>query len=374
MAADRQRSFQGMVGERIRIARQEMDLTQEELSSKLGFKDRQILSNIESGRRKVSSEELLSLIKVLGKDLEFFTDSLRLVGEGEFCWRATAEASLLDGFERKAQAWIAMYRAIGDSLGEARSPLVPQLKLSSRSTFEEAAELAEQLSAEWGLGAIPAKTLLKVAEERLAILVLFIDAPSSISGAACHLKEFDTILVNRNDPDGRKNFDFAHELFHLLSWQVLPPDRLDDPKPSSTTGKRREQLANSFASSLLMPRTTVEKLWEGRGSKDIHEWMNESAAVLEVTAQALYFRLKNLKMIPAKEALEIRIDRLTWNGNVPGERNLPRLFSLPFVTRVQQGLEQGYLSLRRTAKELGTTPEGVGDLIQSYGLESPYEF
>jgi transcriptional regulator with XRE-family HTH domain len=101
MATDPQRSFHVMVGQRIKAARKALGMTQQDLSQQIGFKDRQILSNIESGLRKLSSSELLTLMKALKKDLEYFTDPLRLVGEGAFCWRAEAEAGVLDAFEEK---------------------------------------------------------------------------------------------------------------------------------------------------------------------------------------------------------------------------------------------------------------------------------
>ncbi len=72
MTTDRQRSFNLMVGERVRTARKALGITQQELSKGLDFKDRQILSNIESGLRKVSSDELLALMRILGKSLDYF--------------------------------------------------------------------------------------------------------------------------------------------------------------------------------------------------------------------------------------------------------------------------------------------------------------
>ena len=84
MTAGTRKDFNRMVGERIKAARESIGLNQKELSQRLGFNDRQTLSTIENGTRKVSSAELLSLMKILLKDLEYFTDPFRLVGEGAF--------------------------------------------------------------------------------------------------------------------------------------------------------------------------------------------------------------------------------------------------------------------------------------------------
>src|ERR1700674_2462857 len=68
---------------RVTVAREHAGLTQDKLSKRLGFKDRQTLAAIEAGQRKVVVDELLALIRVTGKDMEFFTDPFRLVGEAE---------------------------------------------------------------------------------------------------------------------------------------------------------------------------------------------------------------------------------------------------------------------------------------------------
>jgi DNA-binding XRE family transcriptional regulator len=51
-------SFESRVGLRIKVAREAMNLTQSQLGKEMGFKDRQTITAIESGLRKVSAEEL----------------------------------------------------------------------------------------------------------------------------------------------------------------------------------------------------------------------------------------------------------------------------------------------------------------------------
>ena len=373
MTTDRQRSFNLMVGERVRTARKALGITQQELSKKLDFKDRQILSNIESGLRKLSSSELLTLMKALKKDLEYFTDPLRLIGEGAFCWRAEAEVGVLDAFEEKARTWIAAYRTLGERLGEPVSPLVPQIPITPRSSYEEAWEVAVRLRREWGLREDIASAVPRLAEERLKVLVLYVEAPQGISGAACHLGELNTILINRRDPDGRRAYDFAHELFHLLTWQAMPPERIETDDPQTPYVRRMEQLANNFASELLMPREKIEGFWKERGEQEIHHWINSNAKKFGVTSKALLWRLHNLKLLSVVDEQSISDDLLTWNGNVPSRRTLPPLYSRGFVERLQKALDGGFISVRRTAQLLDMTIEDLEDLIRSYGLEVPFD-
>ena len=47
-----------------------------------GFNDRQTVSAIETGLRRVTAEELVLAVERLGAPLEYFTDPFLLVGEG----------------------------------------------------------------------------------------------------------------------------------------------------------------------------------------------------------------------------------------------------------------------------------------------------
>src|SRR5262249_754972 len=136
--------FDVMLGRRVRTAREEADMNQEELSGALGFENRQVLSNIESGKRKLGIDELLKLMELLHKDLQYFTDPLRPVGE-QISWRADFQAQNMI-FECKPYVGgvVAAYRAFANQLHEAvRAPHV-QLAVTKRSSLEEVASAAER--------------------------------------------------------------------------------------------------------------------------------------------------------------------------------------------------------------------------------------
>lgn len=370
-----QEQFQRIVGQRVKLAREEASLSQDELASQLGFNDRQTLSNIEAGKRKLTAEELVKLIQVLGKKLEYFTDTFSLIGEGAFSWRArNAAPASLDDFEAKAGKWIATFRRLGEIKGEPYNPLWQQLNLTERSSFEEAQAAGEALVADWQLGDIPAQKLREVVEDRLKILVLFVDAPVGISGAACQLPQFNTILVNRCEPDGRRNYDFAHETFHVLTWNAMPPRPFDQAdKYEGTKVKRVEQLANNFAAALLMPAASLKPRWEKRGDQDLHDWLNQTASELLVTSDALYWRLRQLGWLTQAASLDIVKERLTWNGRSPSAQTLPKLFSHPFAERLHWALERGEISVRRAAELLDFTVEDLEDLFKSYEFSVPFD-
>ena len=57
--------------------------------------------------------------------------------------------------------------------------------------------------------------------------------------------ELDAVLISRREFAGRRHFDLAHELFHILTWDAMPPEHSETAR--ETGGNRVEQLANTFA-------------------------------------------------------------------------------------------------------------------------------
>ena len=363
-----------LIYRRLKAAREKAGLTQAEFSEKLGFKDRQTLAAIEAGQRKISGEELLRAIKVLALDLDYFTDSFRLAGEGRFSWRAYKDASpdLLHAFEEKAGRWIATWRRLGELQGAKPSALQPALALSGRSSFEQAQAAAESLVEEWKLGDVPASAL-ETAIRKLGTLILYVDPPQPISGAACQVPGANAILINRKEPEGRRHYDLAHELFHLLTWEQMPPEHTETDTPHGTKAKRIEQLADNFAAALLMPEHVLLPRWQARGEREIHKWLNSTASDFLVTAKALKWRLTNLGWLTKADLSKINDAKLTFNGRPKGQQPLLGLFSTDFVQRLHTALAKGQLSVRRVTEILDITIEALAVLFREHKLSVPFD-
>lgn len=368
-----------LIARRLKYAREKSGLTQAELAKKFGFKDRQTLAAIEAGQRKITAEELVCALDIFKLELDFFTDSLRLVGEGSFNWRAsrrTEESVLLD-FEDKAGRWIALYRKLGERARETQNPLQPRLALTDKSGFEQAWDAAEALVQAWDLGDIPALGLEAAVKEHLGALVLYVDAPVGISGAACQLPGLNTVLINRKEPEGRRNFDLAHETFHLLTWEQMTPqhrESINGDYRGKGRQKRIEQLADNFAGALLMPRRTLNIRWQSRDEdRDLHEWLNETATTLCVSAQALKWRMFYLGLLSKADLVDIEDQKLTANGRPTQKQPKPRLLSAEFAQRLHAGLLAGDLSVRRAGSLLGMTFEDMEEFFESYALPAPFD-
>ena len=360
------------IASRLKAARERAGFTQQDLATALGFENRQTLAAIESGERRLSAEELLTAIKILGADLDYFTDSFRLIGEGRFSFRARpgVTANILDQFEKRAGRWIATYRELGTQQGEAPDLVELKLALNSKSTFEEAQTAAESLGSRWNLGSLPAASLQEAMERELRALILYVDAPRGISGAASQLPGLNTVLVNRREPEGRRYYDIAHELFHLLTWDAMPPARVEAiDVPRGGKGNRVEQLAENFAAALLMPASEIRARWAARDEHaDLHEWLNATAADFRVSTIACKWRLHNLDCLSKADLLDINDQRLA-----AGSQAAVRPFSERFVKRIATALDAGRLSAKRTASLLAISLSDLAELLESYGVEPMFE-
>jgi XRE family transcriptional regulator, fatty acid utilization regulator len=358
------------VGARIKALREQLGFSQEVLARHFGFNDRQTLSAIENGERRVTAEELVRASELLGEPLETFTDPFLLIGEGRFSWRQSGvPASRLEAYERDAGRLVAAFRVLGAQLGE-RAPLLRRtLGLGRASSYEEAAVAGERFALEFGLGEVPARRLAVVMEEELGILVLMVDAVPGVSGAACRLPEFDAVLINRREVPGRRHYDLAHELFHVLTWDAMPPEHVEEVAESG--GSRVEQLANSFAGALLMPAAVLARFgdWADLSEEALVAKLNATADALEVTASALKWRLVSLGRLTRAAARAIDDSRLRNNGRHDAQRDLPPLFSRPFALLIARALDEGRLSARRAASLLDLAVDDLEEVFRAHGVE-----
>jgi Zn-dependent peptidase ImmA (M78 family)/DNA-binding XRE family transcriptional regulator len=370
-----ERLSQRSLGLRVKKAREAKGWTQEQLAEALGLNDRQTISDIENGKRAAKPDELVRLTDVLDRDLEYFLDPFAVAGEAQFSWRAAPEVpqESLDRFESRAGRWIGLLRWLREAERTSTNPLKHSLRLAAQSSFEDAQESGERLVEILDLGVVPAERLIEHIERDLDILVLFVDTDDSshgksISGATCHIDDLRIILVARNESEGRRFYDLAHELFHALTWDAIKPaHRESNSLEGRSRGKRVEQLANNFAAALLMPRATLDRVLDRRRLDDIAHLVH-GAAQLHVAPAALAWRLFNLKWISEdnRQALMAEHHRTS-------VERAPRRFSPTFVQMLQRAIDRGKLSARKAAKSLDMTLSQLDDLFREHGLTVPFE-
>lgn len=359
-------AFNELVGRRVRLAREEAGVSQTALAEKLGLASHQIVSQIETGLRALSADEMFVLTEFFGRSMDFFTDPYLVVDQGVMSFRARSDISNLEAFEARMQNLVSAALRFSELSGTPVSAFKQQLPLNTNTTAAWACEVGSRVAGQLKLGSIPADKLEAKIEKELGIMVLKVDAPEGISGTACHLPQIDLIAINRNEPDFRQHFDLAHELFHVVTWSTLPPKRYDwtdDRKPKA------EKLADAFASGLLMPTATVHARWAAkRESDEIHEWILDNATELKVSGQAFYWRLVGERLLKGKAKDDVDLSRLSRSCDVGVK---PRLFSASFVRAMHTVLEQGRVSVRKAADLIDLDVDDLAPLFASYGLESP---
>ena len=363
---------QSNIRRRLAILRETREVSQANLASVLGFNDRQTLSDIESGKRAITFEEIDRAANHFGVDVDYFTDPLQLAGEARFSWRTTQGD--LDAFEAQAGGWIATYRHLSRLKGESINSSLTQVGLDHRSTFEDAWLEGEAVSKSLGLGDVPALKLAQVLEEKQDTLVLNVEAGAGISGAACQLGSLNTIIINRREYEGRRNFDLAHELFHLITWEKMPPRRIDSPSENLPPKVRRiEYLADNFAAGLLMPTAALDAYRASRGfTKDepaLAEWIRTAASHFRVSGDAMRWRVACVGWITQAAARRLDAAALRVEMNT----TTPLRFSRRFVETIGWGMSLGHISVRRTAQIMGTSVDDLADLFSEHGLKCPFD-
>lgn len=359
---------------RLQALRDKNKMTQSQLADALGFKDRQTLSQIETGDRKLGFEEMVRAAEVFGVGVDYFTDPFELAGEGKFSWRQTnADAQELVEFEHTAGKWIAAFRHLARVRGDSIHSSLKRVALTQKSTFEDAVAEGEAIGAALGLGDTPSSRLAAAVEEKLDTLVLYVDTVTGVSGAACQLDQLNAVIVNRREHASRRVFDLAHELFHLLTWHTMPPKHVEsDSLPADKSEKRVEQLAENFAAGLLMP-TRVIKSYIGSNPMPqgvtLAAWIRALASHFGVSGLALKWRLVNMGLIKKTDVAD---EFLRGNGE-DNTSHLPARYSKRFVSAISWGIYEGHVSTRRVAQLLRISVDDLQDLFAEHGLSAPFD-
>ena len=195
----------------------------------------------------------------------------------------------------------------------------------------------------------------------------------------------------------------AHGLFHLLTWDAIPPARVESVR-LPRRGKRWlvARVAESFATALLMPwpvlrrqlgfdqgpegivslgepmRLTAEDMaaeeWSRvRRSRDLHARLVEGANELRIPVEAYVRRRRRLYLLSREQVDALDSRRLVASRPAPGREAAIPTFSAEFVRCVADALDAGSLSVRRAATVLDLSLPELASLLTRYGHEADFE-
>ena len=341
--------------------------SQEALSAHLGFNDRQTLSEIECGRRALAPEELVRAADAFGVSLDHFTDPLKPgPDEGVFTWEGPAGA---DGkttdFSARAGEWLAAFRHVRHLQGRPVRSSVARLALTPQSTPEDAEAEGEALARAWCLGDVPARALPGFLERVLDTLVLHVELPGGLRAGAGQLGAVNAVLIDRREPVAQRALSLASQVFRLLAWSELGRTGRDD--------KKSERWAQAFARGLLVPRGAVDAAVARRplpaAVPERLVWIRTLSRHLNVPPSILAQRLVALGVLSRGDA-----------GRLPdaGMRQDPVRASAPLMSRplmeaLAWALDRGHLSVRRTARLVGLTVDGLAALFRAHGMAPGFD-
>ena len=242
---------------KIKLAREAAGFTLSEAANRLGFNNYQTLSAIEKGSRNITAHELSAMASLYGRSLNYFFES-EISPEPLPLWRKVGTTSVKP-VERKFLIFLENYAKLENLFGLKRRWKAIQKSYAKSDFAADGFKLTEKLGVEisnmLGLGARPASNLLNVLENDLRFKILHLPLENGVSGASVVDERLGAgILINALEAPWRRNFDLAHELFHIITWEVFSHQEVGD----GTAKTRPEQYANSFASSLLLPKTALQ--------------------------------------------------------------------------------------------------------------------
>jgi len=168
-------------------------------------------------------------------------------------------------------------------------------------------------------------------------------------------------LLNAKNVRWRRNFDLAHELFHLLTWDIFRSSKNGDDILAS---QGEEKLATCFASHLLMPtdvtRLAINEVSESRTISFSN--LFDIARQFDVSVEALVWRmhfLYNRNEDDTRRDIErYRATSDIWEDR---ERHEPPARPARFVALAVKAFRNGEMSQGRFAEYVGMSRrEGMG--------------
>jgi len=252
---------QATLGKRLRDARTNCGLSQEDVAQELGI-PRTAVVHIEAGNRTVSTLELAEMARLYRRPVaDFFRESL--AGEEDVL---TALGRISSEFQDhpQVQQEVESHVSLCQHGAELRSLLgfdalnaPPEYPVAAPTSVWDAVQQGQAIALEerrrLGLGDNPIRDMADlITAEGLWASGTYL--PKEISGMFLrHSSLGMVILVNYTHPRARKRFSYAHEYAHALL------DRSAAVTISRT--EDRDQLsevrANAFAAAFLIPETAV---------------------------------------------------------------------------------------------------------------------
>ena len=346
------------VADRLKYARERFGITLSQVKERTGIGESS-LSDFENGKREPSLSQLQALATVYQRSVAFF------LAEGSIpqeivLWRERPEVGA-EEVETHFLRLCECYHNLEVWTNEAVPVSLPEVergRTAESFSYRDAEGLAKKVRDELSLGDRPALSLPSVLEEVCRVKVFHLDFAPAGTAASSRSETFGAaVLLNRGNKRWRRNFDLAHEFFHLLTWQVFR----QGVSPETTSvfpSQQEEKLSTCFASNLLMPMDALRvavhsKTQEG---KFTYEDLFDVARQFDVSTEALVWRMSLMGLLQtSQDESKSVIDRAKALAPMLEERDDTKLSPRPerFRALAIKALRRGAISTGRFAEYLG---------------------
>jgi len=346
------------IPKRLQYARERAGLSGSQVKERTGI-GASSLSAFEHGKREPSLAQLQRLASAYRRSLSFFLEEGPIPQE-MVLWRekpgtqaADVEAYFLRLCEQYHNLEVWTNAEVPVCLPQARGQ-------AERYGYRDAEALAKRVRDNLELGDRPGLSLLAVLEEVCGIKIFHLEFEPTGTAASAKSDTFGAaVLLNAANARWRRNFDLAHELFHLLTWHIFR-----EPAANGTTSlcasTTEEKLAQCFATNVLMPSDAVRAAVNNK-VKDSglpFEGLFDIARQFDVSVEAMLWRIHNLyRVSEAKNETEALIERAKALAPVLEERQQakPDVWPERYKSLAIKALRHGAISVGRFAEYLGIT-------------------
>lgn len=355
------------IGNRLKQAREQLGWKLEQVSERTGI-GVSSLSEFENGRREPRVNQLRQLASAYRKPISYFFDEAPVEPE-LILWRERPPEKTAAEIEARFLELIRQYDNVEQWCKERVECVLPQPHGDrSRFGYDSARSLARVFRSRFALGDRPAFALQSALEELCGVKIFHLSFDPS-GTAACSVSESRgaAILLNSANKRWRRNFDLAHELFHLLTWRIFR-EGTSGAEPS----EQEETFANAFASHLLLPTDAVkDSVSEASRAGGVLKCSDlfDVARQFDISTEALLWRIHFIyrrsegdtrRDIDHCNAMRSAFERRS--EEVPSER--PERFR----SLVLKALQMGEISTGRAAEYLGISRREAMGLMTSEGI------
>ena len=373
-----------ILGPNLRKERESLGYKKKDVARKMGFPSYQTLSDIEDGKREIKAWELFKLAELYGRKTEYFMPRGEKLSEPRVLWRNPSSTSERLRGEKKFLSFFSNYRRLLDLVGEGDlgTPLnrfcIPDKSAFRKRGYEYVNDLAQEQGRLLNLGSRPACCLSDILEQTMGILVLYFNLGPGGSGASTSSENGGAILINSNDAPWRRNYDLAHEFFHIITWNIFSEEEVYS---LDAGGKSEvEQWADLFASELLLPENEVRKEFLKRVSNGKFAYIDlvQIARDFKVSIDALLWRLVNLKFLDKRDVSKCltegkvkEIDRQVraddWEDRKP-------YLSTRYISLAIKALETGRISKLKFSEYLDIPFSEASNYLTKYGYNEAEDY